>query len=58
MSNFIEVSEHNLESSQTFCLVVLYHRVGSVDFHQVILLSPLQCTKSRSCKMLREFEEI
>ncbi len=43
--NFVEVSRHNLESSQTwgFCMNFLNHREGMV-FYQVFLLSPLQCT--------------
>jgi hypothetical protein len=38
----------------------LNHREGGVFFHQVFLLSPLQCTvlNCRNCKRLREFEEI
>ncbi len=58
--NFVEVSGHNLESSQTwsFCMNFLHHREGGMVFYQVFLLSPLQCTvTSRNCKRLREFGE-
>ncbi len=39
---------------------LLNHREGGVVFHQVFLLSPLQCTvlNCRNCKGLRELEEI
>ncbi len=61
---FVEVSGHNLESSQTwgFCMDFLNNREGDMGFYQVFLLSPLQCTvtevNSRNCKRLRAFEEI
>jgi hypothetical protein len=61
---FVEVSGHNLESSQTrgFCMDFLNHREGGMFFYKVFLLSPLQCTVnelySRNYKRLREFEEI
>ncbi len=44
--NFVEVSGHNLESSQTwgFCMDFLNHSEGGMVFYQVFLLSPLQCT--------------
>jgi hypothetical protein len=44
MYNFVEVSGHNLESSQTwgFCMDFLNHRVGGMVFYQVFLRSPLQ----------------
>ncbi len=53
MCNHVEVSEHNLESSQTlgFCMDFLNHREGGLAFYQVFLLY-------RKCKRLREFEEI
>ncbi len=43
---FIKVSGHNLESSQTwgFCMYFLNHRERVMVFYQVFLLSPLQCT--------------
>ncbi len=44
--NFIEVSSHNLGSSQTrgFCMDFVNHREEvSVSYH-VFFLSPLQCT--------------
>jgi hypothetical protein len=60
--NSVEVSWHNLESSQTWCFFMdfLNCRKGGMVFYQVFLLSPLQCTVtySRNCKRLREFEEI
>ncbi len=42
--NFVEVSGHNLESSQTWgsCMDFLKHRDGSMVFYEVFLLSPLQ----------------
>ncbi len=42
MDNFVEVSGHNLESSQTggFCMDLSNHREGV----KVFLLSPLHCT--------------
>jgi len=44
--NFIELSGHNLESSQTwsFWMDLLNIRYGGMVFYQVFLLSPLQCT--------------
>ncbi len=47
--NFVEVSGHNLESSQTygFCMDFLNHREGVMVFYQVFLLSPLQCTVTK-----------
>ncbi len=43
--NFVEVSGHNLESSQTwyFCMDFLNHWKGGKVFYQVFRLSPLQC---------------
>ncbi len=40
--NFVEVSGHNLESSQTwgFCMDFLNHRQGGTVFNKVFLLSP------------------
>ncbi len=42
--NFIEVSGHNLESSQTwgFCMDFLNQREEGIVYEQVFLLSPLQ----------------
>ncbi len=42
--NFIEISGHNLESSQTWgvCMDFIYHREVGMIFYQVFLLSPLQ----------------
>jgi hypothetical protein len=42
MDNFVEVSGHNLESSQTwgFCMDLSNHREGG----KIFLLSPLHCT--------------
>jgi hypothetical protein len=44
--NFVEISRHNLESSQAwgFCMDFLNHREGGTVFYQVFLLSPLQRT--------------
>ncbi len=60
--NFLEVSGHNLESSQTWgtCMDFLNHREGGMVFYQVFLPSPLQCTVTncRNFKRLREFEKI
>jgi hypothetical protein len=62
-NNFVEVSGHNLESSQTwgFCMALLNHRKGGMVFYQVLLFSPLQCTvmncRARNFKRLREFAE-
>ncbi len=46
MYNFLEISGHNLESSQTwgFCMDFLNHREGSMVFYHVFFLSTLQCT--------------
>ncbi len=43
--SFVEVSGHNLESSQTlgFFIHFLNHREGGMDFYQVFLLSSVQC---------------
>jgi hypothetical protein len=52
--NVVEVSGHNLESSQTWCSCMdfLNHREGGMVFFQVFLLSRLQCTVTdhRNCK--------
>ncbi len=61
MYNFVEVSGHNLESSQTWGLWMVFfnHRKGGMVFYQVFLISPLQCTVNCwNCMRLREFEEI
>ncbi len=44
--NFVEVSTHNLETSQTwgFCMDFLNHKEEIWIFYQVFLLSPLQST--------------
>jgi hypothetical protein len=51
--NFIEVSGHNIQSSQTWgvCMDFIYHREGGMIFYQVFLLY-------RNFKRFREFEEI
>ncbi len=51
--NHVEVSEHNLESSQVSVVDFLNHREGGMVFYQVssFLLN-------RNCKKLHEFEEI
>ncbi len=60
--NFVEVSGHNLESSQTwgFCTDFLNHREGGKVFYQIFLLSPLQCaaTNCINYRRLREYGEI
>ncbi len=51
--NLVELSEHNLESSQTsgFCTDFLNHREGGMVFYQVFLLSHLQCTVAELQKL-------
>ncbi len=59
--NIIEVSWHNLESSQTWglCMDFLNHREGGIIFYQVFLLSPLQSNWTvRVCKRLLDFNPL
>ncbi len=44
--NFLGVSGHNLESSETwgFCMDFLNQKVGGIVFYQVFFFSPLECT--------------
>ncbi len=53
VNNFVEVSGHNLEISQTgsFCMDFLNHRVGGMVFYHVFRLSPLQCTVTELQKL-------